>query len=746
MLDTRARMNRAYLIARPKPRLLIASATALFLELACIRWAGSHVLYLAYVANLLLITTFLGLGLGTWFGASLSERARSAWLVFGPMCLLAFVAFVAFAGFAVRISGADVVYFGTSLLDHALPAWLVLPLLGGLVVGCFMSLGSVVGRELATLSGLEQGALSAYSLDVIGSLCGIVLFSFASFVGVSAACWFALVLLGWLMLLPASKLCVATAAAAGLLTLGIVQWTDWGSVWSPYQRVSTETLPPLRARAEGDPSAGAPSYRLSVNNIVHQIISDVRQREPFYEFPYRAAGAVLPSGASSYLTAKPPHADWQYDPFAPRSHSWGGKVAVIGAGNGTDTAAALAYGAGHVDAVELDPVLAQTGALLQPNHPFNDARVQLHIMDGRTFLERTQQHYDVIVFGLPDSLTLASPYASVRLESFLFTEQAFASALRALDPAHGLLVIYNYYRQPWLLDRIAGTLAHAAGSEPLVLRGPDNLLSAVFIAGPGLGQVDRQLGHDWGYRISPTHQDVGSAVDDWPFLYLRERVIPQAIAVALATLLVLSVCAAWLVHRCTRRAPQSTGQTRPSLRQLAPFFLMGVAFLLLETSGLVRMSLLFGATWLVNALVFGAVLCMVLMANLVARRFALRQHGLLFVLLLAALALAFVMKPAALSAWSALPKYIVTTCVLFAPLALANLAFSRALRDCTFPAAAFAANLLGAVLGGALENLALMTGHSALLLVAAGLYSAAWLSSSREPATHSAVRLVPGQS
>jgi tetrahydromethanopterin S-methyltransferase subunit D len=40
---------------------------------------------------------------------------------------------------------------------------------------------------------------------------------------------------------------------------------------------------------------------------------------------------------------------------------------------------------------------------------------------------------------------------------------------------------------------------------------------------------------------------------------------------------------------------------------------------------------------------------------------------------------------------------------------------------------AFASNLLGAMLGGAVEYLALLTGYQALLLVVAGLYGLAFL-------------------
>jgi hypothetical protein len=724
-----------FLLERPRARLLLASATALFLELACIRWGGSHVLYLSYVANLLLITAFLGLGLGTSLGGSLHEAALAHWIASGPLWLLAFLTAIAFSGFGVVIDGGAVVYFGNAALQRPLPAWVVLPLLGVLVSAMFTALGVAVGRELKILASAGSGSpeaardasLAAYSLDIAGSLAGIGVFSAVSFLELPGRTWFFVALLAWLLLLPSRRGALLAGALAAALALGIVEWLDFDSSWSPYQRVSVQTLPVAAPRAPGDPSAGSPAYRLRVNNVVHQYISDVRRREPFYEFPYRAAGATLPGGPASYLTALPPATDWNVDPFAPR-HAWGGRVAIIGAGNGTDTAVALAYGAGHIDAVEIDPLLASIGEQLQPNRAFHDPRVQLHIMDGRTFLERARAGYDVIVFGLPDSLTLASPYASVRLESFLFTEEAFRSALRKLEPEHGLLVAYNYYRKPWLIDRIAGTLRRAAGQEPLVLLGPDRNLSAVFVAGPGLARVARDLGRAWGFRPRGTRADVGSATDDWPFLYLREHTIPSQITWTLALLIALALVAVLWVRKACASAERTLGHEAPALRELAPFFLMGVAFLLLETSGLVRMALLFGATWFVNALVFASVLAMVLLANGLARVLPLRSNALLFALLLASLAGAFALEPATFAAWDAVPKYLASTAVLFIPILLANLAFSRAFRDSRVPASAFGANLLGAVIGGALENLALVTGHSALLLLAALLYAAAWLS------------------
>ena len=83
-------------------------------------------------------------------------------------------------------------------------------------------------------------------------------------------------------------------------------------------------------------------------------------------------------------------------------------VLIVGAGHGDGRGDRPAEGAGHVDAVEIDPRLQQIGAERHPDHPYDDPRVSVHIDDGRAFLERTDSKYDLILFALPDSLTLVS--------------------------------------------------------------------------------------------------------------------------------------------------------------------------------------------------------------------------------------------------------------------------------------------------------------------------------------------------
>src|SRR5205823_5422997 len=58
------------------------------------------------------------------------------------------------------------------------------------------------------------------------------------------------------------------------------------------------------------------------------------------------------------------------------------------------------------------------------------------------------------------------------------------------------------------------------------------------------------------------------------------------------------------------------GRNRVGVRPNAHMFFLGAGFMLLETKGVVHMALLFGSTWVVNSVVFFAILVMILIANL----------------------------------------------------------------------------------------------------------------------------------
>jgi hypothetical protein len=64
---------------------------------------------------------------------------------------------------------------------------------------------------------------------------------------------------------------------------------------------------------------------------------------------------------------------------------------------------------------------------------------------------------------------------------------------------------------------------------------------------------------------------------------------------------------------------------------------------------------------------------------------------------------------------------------------LANLIFAQRFREVSSSGTAFAANLLGAMVGGTLEYLSLITGYRASLIAVAALYGLAFVTGRGRP-------------
>jgi len=312
-----------------------------------------------------------------------------------------------------------------------------------------------------------------------------------------------------------------------------------------------------------------------------------------------------------------------------------------------------------------------------------------------------------------------STSANLRLESYLFTTEAFDEVRARLAP-DGAFVLYNFYREEWLPQKIAGMLEQSFGSAPIVRDYGSTAMT--LAAGPLIASLDGQAPPGDTIDQIDVSSAPQAATDDWPFLYLRDRFIAPYYILALSIIIAFAVL---LVGRAAQRSGTS-------LRQFSPhFFVLGIAFLLLETKSLATFSLLFGTTWFVNALVFFAVLASVLLAILVNQRVRFRNPTLLYAGLFGSIALAVLLPPASLLIDPVWLRYVVAATLAFAPVFFANLVFSYSFRDTKAADMAFASNLLGAVVGGALEYVALVSGYGWLLVLVGGLYGLAWLLATR---------------
>ena len=708
-----AASDRAYV------QLFLISFLILFLELACIRWFGSMVVFLTFFTNVVLLATFLGMSVG----CMAASHPRNLLPSVIPLLLLA-MALAATVLWAHQHLGRimfDVggqgspqqVYFGTEyaardISTFVVPIEAVAAVFFTLIAMVFVGLGQVMGRAFNQ----TPHRVAAYTVNIAGSLAGIVAFALASWFRTPPLVWFTVALALCLGFVKRGRLLQACAAIAVLGMVALASYTAQGTVvWSPYYKILY--YPQTR--------------HLFTNNISHQGMVDVRKLASGYELPYLL----------NRDSGNPPFRD----------------VLIIGAGTGNDVQAALTHGARHVDAVEIDPAIYEIGRAAHPARPYQDPRVRIHIDDGRSFVHKTGRQYDLVIYALVDSLILHSGYSSLRLESFLFTEQAFQEIKARLKPA-GVFVMYNYYRQGWVVGRLVKMVEKVFGAPPVVISVPyvatisphDPRINryTTLMAGnveairqrfdaqrrfwvhnsPAVNEPVNGFGprppapagaaaDDWhpvGVSAVDTAGIGPSPTDDWPFLYLRAPVVPSfnIRGIILIALLSMAILFAYAPRR----------RVRPNWRM----FFLGAGFMLLETKSVVHMALLFGSTWMVNSVVFFAILIMLLGSNLFVLAAKPRTLWPYYAMLVATLLVNVLVPMSAFLGLPGLQKVVASCAVVFVPVFFAGIVFGTAFRDSRQPDVDFGSNIAGAVLGGLSEYLSLVVGFHHLLVIAIAFY------------------------
>ncbi len=716
-----------------KRNLFLVSLLFLFLELAFIRWLPAEVLFLTFFTNTILLACFLGLSLGC-----LAARHKRNYLALTPvLVLVAVVAGSAMESLRVRLqdilnvgkndASPQMVYFGTEFHVHDVASFVVpMEAVAGvffiLVALAMIGPGQVMGRRFAEL----KSPVEAYIVNIGGSLAGVLLFNFCS-EWLTPVGWFGIAAAGLVYFLwreaPRRWWAVGAAILAPLLLLAPLRQSTQQESWSPYYRIDY-----------------APASRsILVNLISHQAMWSRNDPVPEYAVPYLL------------------NRDTGGQPF----HD----VLIIGAGSGNDVSRALQWtpADAHIDAVEIDPVIRKLGELHHPDHPYQDPRVTVHLGDGRNFLASTNRQYDLIVFALVDSLVLHSSVSNIRLESYLFTRESMEDVHRRLKPG-GMFVMYNYFRQGWIVSRLSKTLRGVFDRDPIVLSMPhlDAIPASLKMDGftmlldgqraEAIERAFRERG-PWyerrdvapgpaspngfeleaeqrternSIRFSPAKvevpEDLHVAEDKWPFLYLRSPMIPD---LSWRGGLVIGIVSLLLLWRFGLPF-----NPRHFSRLNASMLFLGAGFMLLETKAVVHGALVFGSTWVVHTMVFSALLVMILGANLWVLKWRPRSLTPFYLVLLAAMILNIAIP---LDSFLGLPRALQGVAVgmlVFSPIFCAGIIFAQLFAKAEKPDQALAYNAAGAILGGLLETCSMLIGFQWLLALAALIYMASWVAGS----------------
>jgi len=682
-------------------RLFVASCLTLFAELAVIRWLSTEVRIFAYAKNLALLLCFLGFGVG----CALASKRIYWWR--SIQAVLALILLVRnpwsarmFEGLSQTLgAGQDIAIWVTGTTrnwpDFVLAA-VIVGVLFFLLTSIFIPLGQVVSREMDA----AQNRLRAYSWNLAASLSGIALFFLLSLRALPPTLWFGLVLLGFALLQDnrGRRLAVAACIVPAVLLLHEKATTDHFTLWTPYQRVDVQHY---HFKNNGEWKASV----IGVNHVSYQTIVNLSAeflsrhpdllQQPVDESPYN-----LPF---RFTVANP-------------------SVLIVGAGTGNDVAAAVRSHSRSIDAVDIDPAILKLGHT-HPERPYDSSTVITHLADARAFMKRTDKRYDLVLFALLDSHTQQSEYANMRIDNYVYTEESIREARNLLSP-NGVLFLKFQVDREWLGGRLYALLTRVFGKAPVVFLAQSNYGTGgtCFVISPS-EQVENSIARDSRLMAFVTRQNrtfdraptVPLTTDDWPYLYQEKRSIP-------AVFLTLSILVIGLALYYRR-----TISIEPAGQSFLFFFAMGAGFLLLETQIVSRLALFFGTTWQVNGIAIAAVLTALVIANLMVERYSqgFNRWWILVGLLVALIAVYLV--PFSRIPGSTLAVGSLAAALFAVPVFFAGLLFACEFRSTRLASAALAANMLGAVVGGLMENLSLVTGLRALLLIAALFYVVAGL-------------------
>ncbi|HXG59351.1 MAG TPA: hypothetical protein VNL91_10045 [Thermoanaerobaculia bacterium] len=658
---------------RDAARLVGISFATLFLELALIRFINSTVQVIAYFNNFLILSAFLGIG----FGCVMAGRKTGDWLARFPILFAGAVGLmVALDGVSFRATTHDNVIWVRGDTARHLP----IPLSVLIVFCANFSVFAALGNELGAALARFENKLAAYAWDLFGSFLGVIVFGLASYWQTEPVTWFAagsavvvLLMLGRrrsLLLTAVPLLAIAT-----LLPLATVKGT-----WSPYYKVTT-----------------LPYYTDDGVFVGHEISVDKLRIQDALHFS--------PALAQSPLVVWVPYYRLPYQFRRPKS------VLVLGGGAGNDATIALAEGAREVTVVEIDPVIVAAGYTLHPHKPYRDPRVRVVNDDARAFLRRDRKTYDLIVMNALDSHHQLPGLSTLRLESFMYTTEAFRDVKKRMAP-DSLLVVHLASDRVWMGERLYASLTDALGAEPRLFTTPRSpFRSIAFVYGPRdmLGSPVLEARGVIRVPQSTYRRPEIQATDDWPHLYLRSREIPRLYLLVLGLILAITAAAFWRVGRLRRRSD-------------VHFFLLGTGFMLLEARSITKASLLFGATWLVNAVVIVGILLVVFAGNLLVLRGLRMRRDLCYLALFATLLLGYFVPVSWILDYPFGLRIVLAALWLAAPIFFTSIIFSEAFARADDATTAFGANLLGVVAGGVLEYSSMLLGLNALYLIALGVY------------------------
>jgi spermidine synthase/MFS family permease len=433
--------------------ILLVSFAGLLLEIAYTRVVSFKLFY--YYTYLVIGLALLGIGTGGVL-VTISKRMRAAsteavlcWsFLLGALSVLVGYCVVAWTG----IDTLAIWEYGSRASFSSIARLLVICLA---LFSSFIAVGIVVSTLFGRRS-QEVGRLYFFDLLGAGIACAIVVTLIGS-IGPPAT----ILLAGLVMAACSVRIAIRSrprvAVFGGLLCVVLLAGVVAPSLLPDQREDAT------KVQLNGDNtvfSAWSPIFRVDVA----QVSPDVRV---LYHDGLHGSGIYRFNGDVSTLGRF--DTDPRVFPFATHGNH-PGRVLIIGAAGGNEVLASLHFGAGHIDAVELNPVtyhLVTDDMADWSGHLAENPKVNYLNGDGRSYLARSDHEYDLVWYPAPDSYSAsnaASAGAFVLSESYLYTSETIKSSLEHLAP-HGILAAqfgeFDYDAKPNRTTRYVATARQA---------------------------------------------------------------------------------------------------------------------------------------------------------------------------------------------------------------------------------------------------------------------------------------------
>jgi spermidine synthase len=671
------------ILRKNSSKIFIISFLILFFELTLIRYINASIVSISFYSNIILLASFFGIGAGCLLKI---KRNLFAWF---PILILILLLILNFNILAINTSQSEMIMFQLNVNTYEIPGWLIITFIFSFVSALFL----ILGQQLKLTFQSFEKSIDAYLFDLLGSIAGIITFSALSYFELGFVYWISITCILWLLINQTHKnpeknkkydfIFAWILVISFALFLNIIFENSW---WSKYYFIK------LTEYKKGE------HYHISTNKTGHQAMEKVPKLW-FYQTPFDSF--------------KNP----QYD-----------DVLIIGAGSGQDVSIALQNNVKNIDAVDIEPRLVEIGKQYHPLKPYIDPRVKITIADGRNFIENQKdKKYDLIIFALTDSLTLASNSSNTRLESYLMTVESFAKT-KSLLKENGMLMLYNDYRKDWLVEKLTKMLEQNFPDKVMVINSKVDK-SALLMAGNKIANFNEakfikektELSFKKASKIDPKNQ---VATDNWPFSYLYKPSIPNSYSFIISFILFLSGGVMFSFLKKYKSEPNNKNLSWQQFLKIIPWhmFFLGAGFMLLETKNIINFQLLFGSTWIVNSLVFIAILGLAFISAILVKLKLVINKKTLYFLMFFAVVISILFPLKSIIELPFYLKYLSAILISLLPIFFANLIFSSHFSHQNNAEISFGLNMLGAICGGLLEYLSMLCGYHFLLYVIGAFY------------------------